>query len=183
MRLQSSDRGTLPNNIIESNEPAFLRRLRAQHGGGDSARHERPQARPKKQMKDGEEDDQPTYVVEDSSDTLSKEEYETLVKGNDAEEQKGSDLPSFSSPANPDATQVEASAGKDALPESAFPRKQQAAAIGVSNKRRLAKVVGDEDGKVAKPVKGDPAQQKAKPKGKQGKKVKLSFDDNEVNQP
>lgn len=134
-------------------------------------------------MKDGEEDDQPTYVVEDSQDTLSKEEYETLVNRNDAEEQEGRNLPNFSSSAKPNSTQVEVSAGKEALPESSFPVKQQAAAIGASNKRRLAKVVGDEDEEGAKPMKGDSEQQKAKPKGKQGKKVKLSFDDNELNRP
>ena len=70
--------GTSSNNRADSNEPAFLRRLRAKHGGGDSARHERPLARPRKQVKDGE-DDQPTYVVEGSQDTLSKAEYEALM--------------------------------------------------------------------------------------------------------
>ncbi len=130
-------------------------------------------------MKDGEEDDQPTYVVEDSQITLSKEEYEALMKGNDVEEQEGGDLPDVLFSAKPDNTHVEASAGKDASPDSSVPVKQQAAAIGASNKRRLAKVVGDEDEEVTKPEIDKSTQQNQKTKAKKGKKVKLSFDDNE----
>ncbi len=182
MRLQSCDRQNPPNTIKESNEPAFLRRLRAQHGGGDSARHERPQARPRKQTKDGEEDDQPTYVMEDNHDTLSKAEYEALMRSNDAKEQEGSDSPDFPSRTKSFAAQAKARAGINVSPEQSVLMMQQAAAIGASNKKRLAKVVGEDDEEVAKPVRGESVQQKVKPKGKQRKKVKLSFDDNEANE-
>ncbi len=65
---------------IESNEPSFLRKLRGEFGGTDAVRHERPIPRPRKVMTDGDDEDQPTYVVEESQDTLSKEEYEALVR-------------------------------------------------------------------------------------------------------
>ncbi len=133
-------------------------------------------------MKDGEDDDQPTYVVEDSRNTISKEEYEVLVKGNDAENQGGRELIDFPLFPKSGAIQIEARAGKDASPESSTSMKQQAAAIGASKKRRLAKIVGDEDEEVGKVVKRNPAELKVKHKGKQGKKVKLTFDDDEANQ-
>lgn len=134
-------------------------------------------------MKDGEEDDQPTYVVEDSQDTLSKDEYEALVKGNEDEGQAGCDLPNPASTAKYDDTSVESSEVKDASPDHPVPVTQQTAAIGISNKRRLAKVIADENEEVAEPKKRGFAQQEAKPKAKKGKKVKLSFDDDEGDVP
>ena len=161
--------GTSSNNRADSNEPAFLRRLRAKHGGGDSERHERPLARPRKQVKDGE-DDQPTYVVEGSQDILSKAEYEALM--GTANDEKQDENEPASSP-QPDL------GGGNEVSERVVPAKQKTAAIGGSNKRRLAKVFGedgDDDGEPNVEEKG-PAPTGKKPKAKKGKKVKLSFDE------
>lgn len=157
---------------LEANEPAFLRRLKAEHGGGDSSRHERPLARPRKQMKDGEEDDEPTYVVEASQDTLSKEEYEALVKGKVHDKAVNEETSS----STPSLAISKFNEKDDAHPSRNEPAKQKVAAIGASNKRRLVKVVGDEDDEAASLVKGEPARQARTPKAKKGKKVKLSFD-------
>lgn len=160
---------------LEANEPAFLRRLKAEHGGGDSSRHERPLARPRKQMKDGEEDDEPTYVVEASQDTLSKEEYESLVKGKVHDKAVNEETSS----STPSLAISKLNEKDDAHPPRNEPAKQKVAAIGASNKRRLFKVVGDEgdeDDEAASLVQGEPARQARTPKAKKGKKVKLSFD-------
>lgn len=164
--------GVSSNNEADPNEPAFLRRLRAQHESGDSARHERPLARPRKQVKDGEEDDQPTYVLEGSQDTLSKAEYEALMDTADHERQdENKAIPS----AKPDLGTQKPASGASDVSEDVAPVKQKIAAIGSSNKRRLAKVVGEADD-----VDGDPDVKGTCPapnrKMHKTKKVKLSFD-------
>ena len=55
------------------------------------------------------------------------------------------------------------------------PLKQINASIGASNKRRFAKVVGDEDEGTAESRSKDSTQITKKPKVKKAKKVKLSF--------
>ncbi|KAK3111465.1 hypothetical protein LTR53_013252, partial [Teratosphaeriaceae sp. CCFEE 6253] len=65
--------------------PPFLQRLHDQKAGrGDTDRHEHALARPRK-AKDHDEDDGPT-VVDDSGETVSKEQYETLTKAADGAE-------------------------------------------------------------------------------------------------
>ncbi|KAL2048173.1 hypothetical protein N7G274_000084 [Stereocaulon virgatum] len=154
-------------------EPVFLRRLRAQHGSGDSARHERPLARPKKQVKDGEEDDQPTYVLEGSQDTISKAECETLM--GTAYHERRDENETISS-AKPDLGAQKPAKGASDVSEDVAPVKQKIAAIGSSNKRRLAKVVGEADDVDGDPdVKGNcPTPNRKKHKTK---KVKLSFNE------
>lgn len=160
------------NKRTESNEPAFLRRLRSQHGGGDSARHERPLARPRKHVNNSDEDDQPTYVVEGRHDTLSKVEYEALLGSEKAEEQDGKDTPSPVAGTRDIGTRDE----NNASTKGAAQTKQHVTAIGALNKRRLPKVVGDGD------EGGGGIMEESKPSGKKakaktGKKVKLSFDE------
>ncbi|KAK4696515.1 hypothetical protein P7C71_g1414, partial [Lecanoromycetidae sp. Uapishka_2] len=164
------------NLIYESNEPAFLRQLRGQHGNVDSARHERPLARPKKQVKDGEEDDQPTYVVEDTQDILSKTDYESLLK-NEADEQDAKGPLPFPRAVPKEGLYVDAN--NESARETASTKKP-VAAIGASNKRRLAKVVGNEEKKVDELVGGDPSTSAKKAAAKKSKKVKLSFDEEAV---
>ena len=52
-----------------------MQRLRGQLTSGDTARHEHPI-----------EDDAPTYVMEETNQSLSKEEYDALVSGKDGKE-------------------------------------------------------------------------------------------------
>ena len=161
--------------MIESNEPTFLRRLKAEYAGGDSARHERPLARPRKQLKDGEDDDQPIYVVEGSEDILSKAEYEALMEHTNDKERDENGCASSPQPHIEAGKLVE---GSNEVSEDIAPAKQKSAAIGGSNKRRIAKVIGEDDND------GGPNQGKKtsvpptkKSKAKKGKKVKLCFDE------
>lgn len=160
----------LPN--IESNEPAFLRRLRGEHGR-DSMRHEHPLARPRKQKTSEDKDEEPTYVQEDSHDTISKAEYDALMKN--IEVQKLENLVVVP-PTRPD--DLEGPRGESGkFPQDPTPLKQQMAGIGGNAKRRLAKVVGEDNGMedsqhhVGGLINGN----KFKPKKR--KKVKLSFNE------
>ena len=160
------------NNEIESNEPAFLRKLRNEYRGDDSARHERPLARPRKHVKDGDEDDQPTFVVEGSQDTLTKVEYEALM-GLASDEKH--DVNEAVSDPQPGSKDEKPRKGSTEIPDESTPAKQKSASIGASNKRRFAKIVGDEDEGTAESRDGDSARTPKKLKAKKGRKVKLSF--------
>ena len=61
------------------------------------------------------------------------------------------------------------------IPDDAAPAEQKSASVGASNKRRFAKIVGDEDEGTAKSHNEDSARTMKKAKAKKGKKVKLSF--------
>ena len=152
----------------ESNEPAFLRRLRGEFGGGDSSRHERPLARPRKQQKsDSVNDDAPTYVDAENHNVLSKEEYEALISQDDAASKQMAE--SSLSTADDHDTQKET-----LKPTSTEP----AVAIGGSKKKRRAKVLQDDETNAQgfQDDDGTKSAKSIKPRMK-SKKVKLSFDD------
>ncbi|KAK3079913.1 hypothetical protein LTS18_003610 [Coniosporium uncinatum] len=157
------------NLTYDHNEPAFLRRMRGAVTGSDSDRHEQPVARPKRLKKDGEdEDDAPTYVVEDSNETLSKTEYEELMKKGKTED----DRPSK---ADGNEGQSSATAPTDGAPT---PSKQNITEIGhIQKKRKAAKVIGDTEEEPENHVRTTKAAT-GKPK-KKTKVVKLSFGDDE----
>lgn len=170
-------RRDISQSHIEAKEPAFLRKLRGEHGGGEPARHERPIARPKKPTREGEEDDQPTYVMEDSQDTLSQVEYEALVKQSGRGQEGGTDLPSSTTE---ESRYKIAGSIDETDPNQGPPVKQCVAAIGGSTKRKLAKVVGDENDGVTKSEQEGFLQQPKQPKQmktKKAKKAKLSFNE------
>ena len=160
--------------VSEAKEPNFLRRLREEHGGRDSARHERPLNRPRKQKaQEDDDDDAPTYVDEENQNTFSKAEYETLVNNRTtldtelgAEGQEGKDM------------QARNVRGNLAMEDKTIRSEQQLAEIGSQKKRRAVKVIGDEmpDQMDAekKPVLKTSRTEK---KPNKRKKVKLSFDD------
>ena len=131
-------------------------------------------ARPRKQMKDDVEDDQPTYVVEDGRETLSKDEYEALLKESQ-EEKHDEENPSSLMHEN-DAIQSNANltSEKDPSDDKVVSSKEHVAAIGASNKRRVANVVGDDE---ETPLQGGSEVHSTKPRAKKMKKVKLSFDE------
>lgn len=166
------------------NEPAFLRRLRAQNSGFDD-RHERATPRPKR-IRTDDEDDAPTYVDENGSETLTKSEYEALVAGDkrdtgkDADDKAAKDAELVRGETQGDDPELKASG---ALPDSGpdDERKQRVAEAGVgSKKRKVAKVVGENDhgeadiGKDANENKDVAPKKKAK---KKAKPIKLSFDE------
>ncbi|ORY09971.1 hypothetical protein BCR34DRAFT_588925 [Clohesyomyces aquaticus] len=145
----------------DAGEPAFLRRLRGQIAGDGSIRHDAPIAR-NKRMKQDDEDDAPTYVLEDSNQSLSKEEYEAMVSGKDPENPSAE----IEKAPKPDQN-VGTEKPKDRIVEAGQGvRKRKAVKVGAEGQDEdaLSKV---KDSKVTK-----------KPK-KKAKKVKLSFGDQE----
>lgn len=149
--------------------PSFLRKLKNEVGGFDSVRQERPQVRARKPKND-DEDDEPTYVDE-SNDMITKAEYEAMVNGGDDAVK-----------ANPLETSEPAEkSGELEVPVTDQRSKQEVlAVIGGPGKRKLVKVVGDEEQDASCQTNGEKSSEKltrsGKKAGKKAKKVKLSFD-------
>ena len=151
-----------------------MRRLRSEYGSGDSGRHERPLARPRK-PKDSKDldDDGPTYVDEHSQDVVSKEAYEAMISKDE--------------PAAPNQTDsldraetgdnVQKVTSSEGVGEKPFP-KEATASIGKSKRKRLARVVGD-DREVTQTSEKQDIKEKPErsERVKQSKKIKLSFDE------
>ncbi|MCJ1402751.1 hypothetical protein MMC11_005972 [Xylographa trunciseda] len=159
------------NLTYESKEPAFLRRLKNEYGGGNSDRHERPSARPRKQKHSEDDEDEPTYVDEDSNDTLTKAEYEAILK----EEQVMSEEQHSESLELHNDSKITHDAAVNIANETST-RKELVAAIGGTGKRRVAKVIGDDD----LDQNGQelvPETKAGKRSSKKPKKIKLSFND------
>ncbi|EUC51149.1 hypothetical protein COCMIDRAFT_31705 [Bipolaris oryzae ATCC 44560] len=152
---------------FDSSQPAFLQRLRGQLQSGDTARHEHPIARNKRMNKDDDEDDAPTYVLEDTNQSLSKEEYDALVSGKDG---KGEEGPVVADEAEQKATKQDESKPKDKIAE-----------VGANTKKRkAAKIIGDDQGDSKSQVERDaekPTIKPAKKPKKKAKAVKLTFGD------
>lgn len=165
------------------NEPAFLRKIRGEIRGSvdDPDRQIDPVARPtiSKRLKKDEEDDAPTYVLEETNQQLSKEEYEAMLNCEEA--------------AAKDAAEKKAEAESDSAPNmsedasilSAHSKQKVAEVGGLPKKRKAAKIVGqddDEDADKSKKQAGkEPGNKDAKkpPRKKKTKVVKLSFGDDE----
>jgi len=152
-----------------------LQRLRAQNTGygddGDPDRHQVPLARPKK-AKNPDDDDGPTFVDE-SGELVSKADYERQLKGDVPGEETGDNVTGeLKGDGKPEAS--------GALPADSKPRVEQKLTDGNAvKKRKVAKVVGDEDeDDTSKPEK-DTAPKAAKKAKKKAKPIKLAFDDDE----
>ncbi|KAH6625381.1 hypothetical protein C7974DRAFT_200530 [Boeremia exigua] len=147
---------------FDNSQPAFLQRLRGQMQGEDPSRHERPIQR-NKRMKQDDEDDAPTYVLEDTNQSMSKEEYEAFVAKDDSKE---------------DTEQDVTESGKDGESKS----KDKITEVGANaKKRKAAKIIGDEQADSKEQPKGAKEAEKKsvkKPK-KKAKAVKLTFGDEE----
>jgi hypothetical protein len=156
---------------FEADEPAFLRRLRGQARGNidDPDRHINPTALSKAPKRlENDEDDAPTYVVEGSNNTMSKEEYENLVNGKSEEnETKGLE-----------AQQTEPGSKN---PSELSKAVQKVAEVGVMSKKRKAMRVGDEEEEDDAPKKATDKKSKSSSKKAKSKSktVKLSFEDDE----
>lgn len=130
---------------------------------GDTARHEQPIARNKK-AKDDDQDDAPTYVMEDTHQSLTKEEYEALVAGEHPKEDEKSALE------EPEATQSN---------KNELKLKDNIAEVGGNaKKRKAAKIISEEQDNVDKQTSGTRAPVAKKTK-KKTKPVKLAFGDDE----
>ncbi|KAK5681818.1 hypothetical protein LTS10_006351 [Elasticomyces elasticus] len=149
--------------------PPFLQRLHDQKAGrGDTDRHERPLARNMGKKGGDDEDDGPT-VVDESGETVSKEEYAELEKKDADGSVKGEDV---------DDKGVVMAGALPPPPEEE--RVDGSMTVGVmTKKRKMAKVVGDEAGGDEAEAVGE-KKTVAKPKGKKkAKSIKLAFDDAE----
>jgi hypothetical protein len=153
----------------DSSLPPFLQRLRAQNTGygddGDPDRHERPLARPKK-AKNPDDDDGPTFVDE-SGETVTKEDYEKQLRGDaEGEEDAGNVTGELKGDGKPEAS--------GALPGLRVEQKlTDGAAV---KKRKMAKVVGEDEEEGTEKSTTQKAPKKAK---KKAKPIKLAFDDDE----
>ncbi|RMJ28605.1 hypothetical protein PHISP_00565 [Aspergillus sp. HF37] len=164
------------NLSYETKDPPFLQKLRGQYGD-TSGRLERPIARPRKPKEDND-DDEPTYVDEESNEVISKEEYNALVRESNPEEE-------VQDPEQKQEQEQDKAASKTDMDEVNTDQqpptsKQKLAEIGGPKKRKQAKVVGEESAsadKGEKPVEGGSREPKPKKKTEKKKKIKLSFDD------
>jgi hypothetical protein len=150
--------------IADNTQPAFLRRLRGEITGGDSPRHEQPISR-NKRLKQDDEDDAPTYVLEESNESVSKEEYDALVSGKDANDE---------SQATVEGTSAQPEAKNDVKTKDII------AEVGAkSKKRKVAKIIGKEQDQssIEAGEHANGSDLKVVKKSKKGKTVKLTFGD------
>lgn len=112
--------------------------------------------------KDDDEDDAPTYVLEDTNQSMTKAEYEAMVAGGDAEKSE-------------DATTGDNEATKDLA--TTHPKGNIVEVGKATKKRKAAKVIAEEKDSEAQESKGP--EKVAKKAKKKGKPVKLSFGDEE----
>ncbi|KAK4631609.1 hypothetical protein CLAFUW4_03014 [Fulvia fulva] len=161
--------------------PPFLQRLHDQNAGrGDTDRHERAIARPKR-AKDPNEDDGPT-VVDDSGETLSKAEVEKLT----ADTAPKDDAPGVSGDIDPDAEPkvsgaLPAEEQSVSTKASGAHRTDQKVTDGTAQKKRkLGKAIGDDENAATEDSKDQESSTKVFRKvKKKAKPVKLTFDDDE----
>jgi hypothetical protein len=164
-----------------ASQPAFLQRLRDQNSAiASSGRHEQPIARAQRAKNpNNDDDDAPTYVVEGSSETLTRAEYEKLTSGDtdDVESKFGNVKNMVTGELTGDSPKA-----SGALPdEDDVPARASVTvdAGKATKKRKVAKVVGGDDGDEANAK--DTSEDESKPKKlkKKGKPIKLSFGDEE----
>ena len=150
--------------------PPFLQKLHAQNAGrGDDDRHERPIARPKR-AKAHDEDEEPT-MVDEAGETVSKAELEKMTSAASGEDENVKTVGEGS--AEPKAS--------GALQDD-IRRSYQKITDGASTKkRRVAKVVGEENEAEVNGKDGETEEPSAKKIVKKAKKkakpIKLAFDD------
>jgi len=145
---------------VDASQPAFLRRLRGEIAD-DSARHGQPIPH-SKQLKQDDEDDAPTYLLEETNQLLSKAEYETLVaRDASKEKEKGKDAATSGTDEKPQSSEIRpARLNKEHIVEAGK----------TSKKRKAAKVIGEKQGqredksiKIAKMEANKKSKKKAKP--------------------
>ncbi|KAJ4993182.1 hypothetical protein SVAN01_01157 [Stagonosporopsis vannaccii] len=149
---------------FDNSQPAFLQRLRGQMQGEDSARHERPIPR-NKRLKSDDDDDAPTYILEDTNQSMTKEEYEAFVAEQSSEQEPT------------EQSAIIKGAGKESETKS----KDKITEIGVNaKKRKAARIIGEQEDSKDQPNDAKEGNKKPvkKPKRK-AKAVKLTFGDEE----
>lgn len=171
------------NLSYSQNEPAFLRRIRGEIRGSvdDPDRQINPVARPtiSNRLKKDEEDDAPTYVLEETNEDLSKEQYEAMLNGEDAAAKKATETKADV------ASESALNTTEDADIPSASSKQRVAEVGGLPKKRKAAKIVGQDGDEPGEPSKTRNAtrpgnkDEKKLPKKQKAKAIKLSFGDDE----
>ncbi|KAJ5312600.1 hypothetical protein PENANT_c007G08885 [Penicillium antarcticum] len=154
-----------PKFEYDAKEPAFLQKLRGQYGS-NAGRLERPAVRATRlKVNKDDDDDEPTYVDEESNEVISKEDYKNLVRES-GQTEESNDTPK-DKPAG-DTDKPGPSSKQSNLTE-----------VGGQRKRKQVKVVGEEStASEDKKTETEEAQPKAPTKkAKKTKKIKLSFDE------
>ena len=167
------------NLSYNKQEPSFLRKLKAEHGGDRSnVQHARPK---KDRLKTGDEDEDEPTIIDEQGESLGKEEWaEMLRKEREGAEGKDEEGESKEGGMN----------GRKGHEEQELSReKQPVAEIGGSKKRRAGKVVGEavaseEQAEEPKDMETKVDKKDASStttttttKKKKAKKIKLSFDE------
>ncbi|KAI4197286.1 MAG: hypothetical protein LQ350_006014 [Teloschistes chrysophthalmus] len=168
-----------PKNLTyDSNEPAFLRKLRGEYGGSNTARHQCQQLRPRKKMDaEDEDEDEPVYVHEGDPNTpISRADYDVLMKVPTTKQSSVKETEVFDTRATDTTdTEISASAANKAVDE-VHPRQETATIGGVSRKRAARIIADDESADEAHPS-ANRSRNVKRQALKQGKKPKLSFQD------
>lgn len=167
-----------------ASQPAFLQRLRDQNSAiSASGRHEQPVARAQRAKKSvDDDDDAPTYVVEGSSETLTKAEYDKLTSGDGEESDAKSKFGDVKDMVTGELT-GDSPKASGALPDESDAPARASATVDAgkaTKKRKVAKVVGgDDDVDEANTQDTSKDESKSKKIKKKGKPIKLSFGDEE----
>ncbi|KAL8694473.1 MAG: hypothetical protein Q9218_000886 [Villophora microphyllina] len=159
----------------DSNEPAFLRKLRGEFGGSDTARSQRQQPRPRQTNVD--EEDEPVYVHDENPHTpISRADYEALMKVPNTDQPSPKEAQAGGTRAANNAdTETTVDAASDVMGE-VHSRQENATIGGISKKRTAKKIEEDASADEAHPAITRPRAMK-KQGSKKGKKPKLSFQD------
>jgi hypothetical protein len=165
------------NLHYERSEPAFLRRIRGELVGAtddpDNQTKSVPLPKKPRRLELGD-DEGPTYVLEDSGETVTKEVFEKMIAKSKESEDK-------SLVADTDGKE-QGNGAQNEENGNVNQHKQQVAQIGaLSKKRKIAKIVGegpdsDEAAEENSNPKVSSKRNVQKPK-KKAKQIKLTFDD------
>ncbi|KAL9587427.1 MAG: hypothetical protein Q9212_000242 [Teloschistes hypoglaucus] len=164
--------------VLESNEPAFLRKLRGEYGGSDTARHQCQQLRPRKK-RDAEEkaEDEPVYVHErDPHTPISKADYDVLMKVPTTKQSSVKETEVLDTRAtDTTGTEISAFAASEAVDE--VHRRQETATIGGVSRKRAARIIADDESADEAHPPANRSRNVRRQALKQMKKPKLSFQD------
>ena len=137
--------------------------MRGELAGDGSGRHEQPVPRNKRMKKDDDEDDAPTYVLEDTNQSMTKAEYEAMVAGKDG-----------------DADEATKEDGEASKTKDLTQTKDNIVEVGkATKKRKAAKIIGEQKDEGVKES-TEPEAKVVKKAKKKAKAVKLTFGDDEA---
>lgn len=156
--------------VLESNEPAFLRKLKSQYRDTDPVRHQRRLARPRKWgTPDEENDEDPIYVQETNPhEPISKADCDALLDATTTDRLPGHKAQARSKADSTDEITTSLN------PDGEGPA-SQSVVIGAASKKRPISIVGQDDPSNTCPKSEDEPGVTGKQSQKNAKRPKLSF--------